>query len=163
MKRDESRPDSTGFWAGARRCAPVALGAIPFGAAAGIAAIAQDMPTVQALLMSVVVFAGAAQLASLDLSASGAPAAVVVVIALVINLRFAMYSAALSEWVRPKSLIARMGLAYVLSDQAFALTSLDRTTNEERTGGFYVGAASTLWGVLATWDRHRCLPRQHAS
>ena len=142
---------ANGFLDGAKVCAPVALGAIPFGAAAGLSAISVDMPVHEALLMSVVVFAGAAQLASLDLAASGAPAVVIVLIALVINLRFAMYSAALSEWTRPKSLLGRAGLAYILSDQAFALTSLDRQTRDDderpqnRSRDFYLGAALTLW------------------
>ena len=73
------------FADGVRRCVPVSLGAIPFGVAAGFAAVSAEMSPLEAVAMSVIIFAGAAQLAVLDLIESGAPVAIVVVIAVLIN------------------------------------------------------------------------------
>jgi predicted branched-subunit amino acid permease len=135
------------FVAGARAAAPIALSGIPFGAAAGLAAANVGMSPAAAVAMSVVVFAGAAQLAVLELTRAGAPELVVIAVAVTINLRFGMYSAALAGWLRPRSLLRRIGMAYLLTDQAFAITSArgDDDDTGRHGGTFYAGAALALW------------------
>ncbi len=159
------------FFHGARKCAPIALSAVPFGAAVGLAAADVGLSPVEASLMSIIVFAGAAQLAVLELAKTGAPAAVMVLVAVTINLRFAMYSAALAGWMnavpsssdppvgrhderadpspsrRPPSRPVRALLSYLLTDQAFAVTSMEDDDSDAPLNrlAFYFGAALTLW------------------
>lgn len=116
--------------------------------------------------MSIVVFAGASQLAVLELAKTGAPAAVMVLVAVTINLRFAMYSAALAGWMSPLSSSTPDGevapapnrpapsrpvralLSYLLTDQAFAVTSMEDDVKEGvplNRLAFYFGASVTLW------------------
>lgn len=133
--------------AGAWRCAPVAAGAVPFGMAFGLAASDHGVSVLGALGMSVVMFAGAAQLATLELTGSGTPVLLVIAVALLINLRFAMYGAAISPYLRGPGRLARAGLSYLLTDQAFAVSvaAYEEEGPRRQPVWFYAGAAALLW------------------
>lgn len=135
------------FWAGVRRCLPIAASAVPFGMAVGLTSVDNGMSVWGALSMSVIMFAGASQLAAVQLTADQAPTALVIAIAVLINLRFVMYSAALAPHLRGPGRLARVGLAYLLTDQAFAV-SVARFRDPDRrahAAAFYVGAGVSLW------------------
>lgn len=136
--------------AGAGAIAPILLGIVPFGLVAGVAAVEAGVGTVGAVAASTLIFAGASQLAALDLLGAGAPGGVVVLTVLVINLRMAMYSAALAPWFAGRPAGERSLVAYLLTDQAFAV-SVARFTDPARPTvhrtAFYLGAALTLWGA----------------
>ena len=78
-----------------------------------------------AMAMSIIVFAGAAQLAAISLMAQNAPGGIVVLTVLIVNLRMMMYSAAMAPLVKPLPVRWQRGLAFVLSDQAFARVASD--------------------------------------
>lgn len=136
------------FVAGVKAVAPVLLGVAPFGMVAGAAAVSAGLSPEAAVGLSVIVFAGAAQLAAVELLGRNAPAAVAVLTALVVNLRMSMYSASLAPYFRKLSRPWRWPLAYLLTDQAFALSV---AAFEEREGvsrrWFYLGAALPIWLV----------------
>jgi 4-azaleucine resistance transporter AzlC len=145
---DSARRDA--FFAGVRSILPITLGVIPFGVIAGVAAIEAGLATGQAIALSPIVFAGAAQLATADLMARDAAPVVIVLTALVINARFAMYSASLAPSLRGIGLATRALAAYLLTDQAFAVSVVhfDRTREglDVRTA-YYFGAAAPLWVI----------------
>ncbi len=136
-----------GLVAGIRSTLPITLSALPFGMAAGLLAVDGGASVAEACAMSVLIFAGAAQLAALNLAQTGAPEALIIIVAVGINLRFVMYGAALAPYVRKASRLGRLGLAYVLTDQAFAISSARFA--QERGGvrhiSFYFGSAISLW------------------
>lgn len=149
---EEAHPVSarTDLTAGVRAIAPILLGVVPFALVAGITAVDAGISPVQAVGMSVVVFAGAAQLAAIELIGQSAPAAVVVLTAIVINLRFVMYSASIAPYFRRFDAASKWLGAYVLTDQAYAvsLAEYHETSPEDRSRKwFYFGAAVTLWVV----------------
>ena len=74
--------------------------------------------------------------------------AVVVVTALVINLRMVMYSASIAPYFQGVATRWRAGLAYLLTDQAYAL-SVTRFGDDRpvRRRWYYLGAAAPLWAV----------------
>lgn len=138
--------------AGAVAAAPLLVGIVPFGLVTGVAGVNAGIPPGQVVAMSVVVFAGAAQLATIDLVGRTAPVAVVVLTAVVINLRMSMYSASIAPYFRRFSTPTRWLGAYVLTDQAYALSLAEygRTTPAERDRWwFYLGVAASLW---LTWQ-----------
>jgi predicted branched-subunit amino acid permease len=140
--------------AGARAGLPIAIGIVPFGLVAGVAATDAGMGLGGAVAWSVGVFAGASQLAAIDLLDSGASALVAAGAALLINLRFLMYSASLAPYLAPQSLGQRLGAAYPLTDQAFGL-SIGAYVREPLATGrerlhFYLGCAALLWTVWQT-------------
>ncbi len=142
----QGRRDS--FLEGARAVAPVLLGVIPFGLVAGATAVDVGLSGLQAVGLSVLVFAGASQLAAIELLGGDAPLAVVVATALVINLRMLMYSASIAPYFQEIATRWRAVLAYLLTDQAYAL-SVTRFGDDRpvRRRWYYLGAALLLWGV----------------
>jgi len=133
---------------GVRDVAPLLLGVAPFGLVAGIAAVDAGLSLGQAVGLSVVVFAGASQLAALELVGQDAPLLVVVATATVINLRMLMYSASIAPYLQSLGSRVRTGMAYLLTDQAYALSvaAYRRADGLDRVG-YYVGVAGTLWVV----------------
>lgn len=110
------RPFWRGFWDGAPFL--VALG--PFGLLFGVASAEAGLGLGQALGFSVGVIAGASQFTAVQLMEDGAPALVVCLTALAVNLRMAMYSAALAPHLGAAPLWQRGLAAYVLFDSTYA-------------------------------------------
>jgi len=140
------------FLSGVRAIAPILLGVFPFGVIAGVAAIEAGIGPLQAIAISPIVFAGASQLAAIDLIARDAAPLVIVLTALVINARFAMYSASLAPSLRDLPLRTKAPAAYLLTDQAFAVSVLhfDRHPADlATTAAYYFGSAIPLW---VTWQ-----------
>jgi len=141
-----SRPDS--FRAGVAAIAPILIGVVPFGLIYGVAAVESGLDTLPAVAMSAIVFAGAAQLAIVDLAGRDATLAVMVATALVINARMLMYSASLAPHLRDTSLPNRLLGGYLITDQAYAVTITRFADSEEvDRWAFFFGASMPLWVV----------------
>ncbi len=117
-------PTSAGITLEALRTAiPLFIPAIPFALVLGVAITDSAMPTAVAWSTNLVVFAGAAQLATVSLAAT-ATWLTLVATAAVINLRHVMYSAALSPRFNDQPRWFRWVGPFFLIDQLFALTSV---------------------------------------
>ncbi len=110
---------------------PLLIALMPFGTVAGLAVNEAGYGMLEVLGFGFIVFAGAAQLAGLELFAAGAPLIVAIATMLVINARFAMYSAAMSQLHAGAPLGRRALLGYCTTDQSYALT-VSRLANTER-------------------------------
>lgn len=130
-------------WLGARRCAPIAASVIPFAIIVAQAAREAGLSVGKTIAMSVVVFAGAAQLTALELAKNGTPETVILGAAILVNLRFGLYSASLSPHLGGTTRWRRAGLSYLLTDQTFALCVRDEAASHRVS--FFVGAGVTLW------------------
>ncbi|MDS0220624.1 AzlC family ABC transporter permease [Haloarcula sp. S1AR25-5A] len=140
--------DTSAFRRGVRDAAPLLLGIVPFGLVAGIAAVNAGFGLSMAVGLSVVVFAGASQIAALELLGQDAPLSVVVATAVVINLRYLMYSASIAPYFRDFTARWKAVLAYVLTDQAYAISVASyRSDRPVDRKWYYLGAAVTLWAV----------------
>lgn len=140
----------TSFLAGARDVAPILLGVVPFAVIYGVSAVSTGIPIFSALAMSLVVFAGSAQLAVVQLFGEHAPLVVIILTGLVINLRMAMYSASLAPHFSGLSNRWKSVLAYYLTDQAYAVSiaRFARETRDIDKKWYYLGAGISLW---LTW------------
>ncbi len=127
---------------------------IPFGVTAGVAGLDAGLSAELTMGLSVVVFAGASQLAALQLIDAEAASILVWVTALLINLRMLMYSAHLAPHFQYLPLRWRAPMAYLLTDQAYALTVPRLMADDPPPANhwFYLGVALPLWVVwqLAT-------------
>jgi 4-azaleucine resistance transporter AzlC len=140
------------FVAGFLSLAPILVGVFPFGLIAGIAAVDAGLGSIQAYAASPIVFAGASQLAMMDLIARDAAPIVIVATALVINARFVMYSAALAPAFRELGPIRKAYGAFVITDQSFAVSVVRFDQIDEPLGdrfAYFMGASLGLWG---TWQ-----------
>lgn len=136
---------------GIRDTAPMLPGIAPFGIIAGAAAVAAGLAPTPAAGLSLIVFAGASQLAAVELIARQATWPVILLTILVINLRFVMYSAVLAPWLAHLPLRIKAVLAYLITDQAFAVTVTRQRRRPDAVGlpWYYFGAAISLW---LTWQ-----------
>jgi len=134
------------FITGARDSLPILLGVVPFAMICSVAAVSVGMTPLQAIGMSFIVFAGASQLAVLQLWGQGAFWLVMILTAWVINLRFTMYSAALAPYLQKEPLLRKAPFAYILSDQAFGV-SMSHFANRlpANPAWYYYGAAAAIW------------------
>lgn len=120
MSRPPTRP---AFGQGLRDGAPFLAALMPFALLFGVASAEAGLGLPQALGFSVGVIAGASQFTALSLMEDGAPAVVVVLTALAVNLRMAMYSAALAPYLGAAPAWKRALAAYVLFDSTYACAS----------------------------------------
>lgn len=136
---------------GARDGLPLLVGIAPFGLVAGATAVEAGLGVDGAVALSLGIFAGASQLAAIELLSDGAPIAVAVLTVLIINLRMVMYSASLAPHLAHEPRWRRGLAAYLMTDQAYALT-LDRSVRRPEAPArmaYYLGVAVLLW---ATWQ-----------
>lgn len=114
-------PRMAAVLSGMRQALPIVLGYVPVAFAFGVLARKTGMPATGAVCMSLMVFAGSAQLISVSLLAGGASPATVVLTTFVVNLRHLLMSAALAPALRrwPRALQALF--AFQLTDETFAL------------------------------------------
>lgn len=136
--------------AGAIAVTPILLGIVPFAGVAGLAGTHNGLSVLETAAFSVLAFAGAAQVAAVDLIGANASAGVVISTALVINLRFIVYSATLAPMFEGASLRRRLLGSYLLVDHAVPLT-LTRTESwpPRECVSFYLGACLSFW---STWQ-----------
>lgn len=132
---------------GARDVAPLLLGVIPFGLVLGVVAADSVVGPTLGWATSFIIFAGSAQLATIQLLDEGVVAAVVIATALVVNSRHVMYSAALVPYFNRFPPLARYGLPYVMTDQAFAVSIVryQEATDPAYQWRYFAGAAFGLW------------------
>jgi predicted branched-subunit amino acid permease len=137
--------------AGARAVAPMLVGVIPFGLVAGATPVNDGLGGGVAVGLSVIVFAGASQLAATDVLGSGGSALVAAMAAWTINLRLLLYSASLAPHLARERLRTRLWIAYLLTDQAYAVcvSRWGADDDPDRRVPYYLGAALLLW---ASWQ-----------
>jgi predicted branched-subunit amino acid permease len=132
---------------GITAASPMLLGVVPFGLVAGAAPIAAGLDIGHAVGLSTLLFAGASQLAVTDVLDEGGGVAIAVVTALTINLRMLLYSASLAPGLAHESFARRLGAAYLLVDQAYALSVVRWDGDDDRRLRlpFYLAVGVTLW------------------
>lgn len=135
---------------GAIAMLPILIGIAPFAAVAGLAGTHNGFTVLETAAFSLFAYAGAAQVAALDLIGKGTGAGVAIATALVINARFIVYSATLSPVFADSGVKQRTVGSYLLVDHAVPLT-LTRTKAWARHDkvAFYIGACLMFW---CTWQ-----------
>ena len=134
------------FLRGARLSAPVIIGIIPTAIAFGILARTSGLTLWESLFMSAVVFAGASQFAALNLLATGASFAGILVTTALLNARHIMMGSSLTQRMQPMRPLEKLALFFILTDESFSIASMQK--DREISAAF-------LWGVqipiFLTW------------
>lgn len=100
---------------------PVLLTTVVIGVTYGLVARQSGLTVVEASASSVLVFAGASQYAMLELRRGGADGLAIAFAIFLINARHFLMAAAIRPFVAGVPLARRLGLAYILTDEAFAM------------------------------------------
>jgi 4-azaleucine resistance transporter AzlC len=141
----------TEFFYGIRDELPILLGVLPFGMIYGVSALSAGIPASIAQAMSCVVFAGSAQFVITQLIAAGVPSPVVILTAFIINIRHILYSASVAPVTRKLHFVWRCLLAYLLTDEAYAVTIIhyQKAGDDTHKHWYFLGAGLALW---TTWQ-----------
>jgi predicted branched-subunit amino acid permease len=102
--------------------------------------------------MSLLVYAGSAQLAALPLIVAGAPLWVIVATGLITNLRFVIYSAALRPYFAHESRGKRAALGFFMTDFTFTLFmrhAMEDTLPVRHRDAWFGGVCTNNW---ITWQ-----------
>ncbi len=150
------------FARGAREMVPLALGIGAWALVTGVAMVKSGLPVWAAVLMSLTVFAGTAQLAAAPLLVSGAPAWVVLATAACLNLRFVVFSTQWRPYFAHLPRRRRLLLSYFTADLNYVLFMRrfpDPAPTPEHQpyfwGGVLVNASAwhgmSLLGIALAW------------
>jgi predicted branched-subunit amino acid permease len=148
-KREElARVRRAGFANGLRAVLPALVATGPWGLVTGVAMVKVGLSPWEALGMTLLVFAGSAQLAALPLIAADAPIWVILLTAAVVNLRFVIFSAGLYPYFQRFGLARRLVLGYFTSDVGFAMSLTRWAAHERNQPGARRGTTAQVWFFL---------------
>lgn len=140
------------FRRGAADTLPILLGVVPFGIAFGIVGLTVGLTPFETVLMSLLVFAGAAQFISITMIGMGvADFTLIVFTTFLINLRHLLMGASLAPYLAGLSLARQAVLAFGMVDETYAIT-MDRIARNGYSDSYQFGAnaAAYLAWFLAT-------------
>ncbi len=119
-------------------------GTASFGLAYALAALAAGLNPLAIQAMSLLVYAGGAQLTAAGLFATGVSGLSIVLTTLVINLRNLLFMVAVTPYLRTLNLFQRCLLAFGLSEESYAL-SIERMSTGQSTPFRLVGVNAGLY------------------
>jgi 4-azaleucine resistance transporter AzlC len=124
----------------------IAVSATGFGFVYGLSARDAGFSPIEAMAMSTLVFAGAAQFAAVGYVAGGLAWPGVILLTGLLNARHLLYSAALAPWLRDIPRPRRALMAHLLTDEAFALSiaHFERLGRPDERGYWIAAIASTF-------------------
>ncbi|WP_353170435.1 AzlC family ABC transporter permease [Acinetobacter rudis] len=124
------------FMKGAVQMLPLSITVIPWGVLAGSMAIHAGLPWDKALAMSILVFAGTAQLVSLGLIMAGASTLAILITVYLTTTQHLIYALNLRQSIANQVWYIRLAQAFLLTDEQFALAA----TSQQRSIAYLFGA-----------------------
>jgi predicted branched-subunit amino acid permease len=109
------------FKTAARDMLPLATGISAWGLMTGVAMVKSGMSVIEALAMTLLVYAGSSQLAAIPLIVAGAPAWVILATGFCVNLRFVVFSLHLRPYMMHMPRWRRMLNGYLTADMSYAM------------------------------------------
>ena len=109
------------FRVGVRDMLPTLPGLAAWGLMTGVAMVKSGMSGFEAVMMTLLVFAGSAQLAAIPLIVAGAPIWVIVAASACVNLRFVVFSAHLRGYLMYLPRLERMVSGFLTTDLTYVL------------------------------------------
>lgn len=129
---------------GARRTLPICAGDFAVGAAFGVLARHAGLSTVEATLLSALVFAGAAQFIAVSLWAAPLPVLALILTTFVVNIRHVLMGATLRPWLRHVSALKAYGSVFFMVDESWAVTIAELREGGNDTA-FLIGSGGALF------------------
>src|SRR5690606_36045325 len=139
------RTKGPGFGAGLWAGLPIAMGYFPIAFSFGVAAVRSGLTEIEALFLSLVIYAGASQFLALALVAGGAPVLISAFTLIAMNLRHLLYGPALMKQAgadAPRGKVWAWG--WGLTDEVFgqALGALSKGQRFSEPWMFGLGVAA---------------------
>ncbi len=130
---------------------PIILGYLPIGMAYGMLAVKKGLTPLQTTAMSIFVFAGSAQLVSIEMIDAGAVVSAVIAMTFLVNLRHLLLSASLSLHLRNLPSYYYPFLGFLITDESFAVAMTKIEEKENKKIYFLsLGVSAYLGWVLSS-------------
>src|SRR3989442_5215452 len=140
---------------GALAAASLLVGIVPWGIVTGVAMVSAGLTPVERIATGMLDMASSSQLAILPLLIAKAPLWVMYATALVVNLRYVIYSAVLAPHFEHLSRPWRALLSYITVDGMFALFvgRFRPGDGNPHKHWFFLGGSLVMWGAwqLSSW------------
>ena len=150
MPHDPNRQLQSRALQGMRAMTPLLPGIVPFGLIAGFTPASFGFTWFDAGAGSLLLFAGASQLAAYQLMHESASLWVILFTVAAINLRYLLYSASIAPHLADASRPIRLLAGYGLTDQIYAICHRDYPTHDwdlQERVAYYAGGTFLLWGL----------------
>ncbi|HOA22747.1 MAG TPA: AzlC family ABC transporter permease [Aggregatilineales bacterium] len=151
MATIEGTTTRSAWLTGVRRAMPLVLGYTPIAFAMGVLAQKAGLSTFNTLAMSLLVYAGSAQLIAVGLFGAGAPSLTIVITTFIVNLRHLLLSAAISPKLKGWRRGEIAAFAYELTDETFAVHAADPAPQLDKGVAFGLNLTAQIVWVLGTW------------
>ena len=140
---------SNTFFKGVIDVMPLMIPVVPFGIIFGAIGIELGFGPYLTYATSVIIFSGASQIVILQLFSAGASSLVAITSSSVVSTRHLLYGAVVSQHLNHLSIYWKIGLSYLLTDQAFAVSNEYFKKNNDNIFKHYylVGSGFTLWFI----------------
>lgn len=148
------------FLSGAKLAIPIVMGYLPIGIAYGVIARHSGLSVAEAVLMSVLVFAGSAQFIAAGMLSAGAAAAAIISTTFVVNLRHVLFSMSMVGRLKHLPRPVQALLAFGLTDESYGVATVqfppDAPTDWREAAGLnftaYAGwvGSSALGAILGS-------------
>jgi len=148
------KPYMSDFFSGIWDEFPILIGVFPFGLIFAILARQAGLSGIETQGMSLIVFAGSSQFLLVQLAAINSPLLVMVLTGFIINLRHILYSASIAPHTKDLSILWKVILSYLLTDEAYAVTIAKfQNFNNVNKRWYFLGAGLALWSSwqISTW------------
>lgn len=132
------------FWRGFGDVSPLLVAYAPIAAIWGAVAAGQGLSTLEAVVMSAMVYSGAAQFVALDLMKSGTPLSLLTFAIATVALRHVLMSASISRAMTHFEPARAAVQLFWLTDEAWALLER-RAQHQVLTPAYFFGASFPLW------------------
>ena len=109
------------FKQGVKECIPTLLGYAGVGLSFGIVAVASGFSMLEIILLCLLVYAGAAQFIICALVISGTPISAIILTTFIVNSRMFLLSMTLAPSYKNYSLLNRIGLSTLVTDETFGV------------------------------------------
>mgnify|MGYP001301765415 CR=1 FL=1 len=135
------------FFKGVIDILPLMIPVVPFGIIFGAIGIELGFGPYLTYVTSIVIFSGASQIVILQLFSAGASSLVAITSSSVVSTRHLLYGAVMSQHLNHLSIYWKIGLSYLLTDQAFAVSNeYFKKNNSNKYKHFHlIGSGFTLW------------------
>ena len=151
MTNSEASPQPD-WLRGVMRAGPIVLGYIPIGLTFGVLAQKAGLSNVNALAMSLLVYAGSSQLIAVGLFTANASIPSIILTTFVVNLRHLLLSAALTPHLKRWRKSELAAFAYQLTDETFAVHSAQFSSGApSKSEVFATNLTAQAGWVTGTW------------
>tara|TARA_X000000368_G_C22910120_1_gene658199 strand:- start:87 stop:782 length:696 start_codon:yes stop_codon:yes gene_type:complete len=128
---------------------PLLIPVVPFGIIFGAIGIELGFGPYVTYATSIIIFSGASQIVFFQLLSAGASSVVAITSSSVISTRHFLYGAVINQYLSNLSIYWKIGLSYILTDQAFAVSNeyFKKNKKDKFKHYYLLGSGITLWIV----------------